>query len=619
MRPYLQSDRTLEPSILPIGRCAVLRPIAITLLGLLTCGLSPSQRPGGPSGLPYRFLLVIGDQWKDPASTVIEGGDEFNTAAALLKSWGLPFEIWRLDQQRLDKYHLLDRDGRPRYGTIIWDASAEQARDQGVELVAELVTSDAVNLLVLGDALSVPAISALAGVRYISGFISRDNPVVSREHFITRGLNGDLLPAGAYWPGYKVVAENATPVMTRGPHPFLTVRQPERGGRVVWLGVDRPGNQLQRQVARDLFKRALVWAQGYALYADYSKTMVLFMDDPGTSDKTYLPYWSYLTPTEETIRRSLIGPLKQHHAVLTPDVTTGYVDRKSQRILNPWRQDRVADELVPGRVHDFASTKRGLDAGVREGVFEIQAHGWTHILPDLDSPPGPFWTAPMDGVGSYNWYQEFGDPDIRKKEVPAIWQAFHMRRAIECLQEDFGIRPQFIMVPGSGHGTSFPNHSARIAAQMGFGLSYFGGAEYLDPEIVLSLEPIVIFRTWAYDRPFFEISWTPDAPYFLLFHDRDVSLDPVWPERLLEHLGSGVNYMTASEYSAYLHAKVEGNGTAMAIDYDPYYCRFFASAKSKWVLHLSDEVRRAAAPAAPERQIIDIPAGAGRHTIPMGQ
>src|SRR5512133_2245387 len=74
--------------------------------------------------LPYRFLLVIGKQWKDPASRLIEAGGEFPVVATLLKTWGLPFDILRLDQQRFDRYYLLDRESRPRYGTIIWDAEA---------------------------------------------------------------------------------------------------------------------------------------------------------------------------------------------------------------------------------------------------------------------------------------------------------------------------------------------------------------------------------------------------------------------------------------------------------------------------------------------------------------
>ena len=90
--------------------------ILLAALWLLGAGASAAQEP-----LPYRFLLVIGEQWKDPGSFVIDQQDDFQILAALLKTWGLPFDILRLDQQRLD-YHLFDREGRPRYGTILWNA-----------------------------------------------------------------------------------------------------------------------------------------------------------------------------------------------------------------------------------------------------------------------------------------------------------------------------------------------------------------------------------------------------------------------------------------------------------------------------------------------------------------
>ena len=58
------------------------------------------------------------------------------------------------------------------------------------------------------------------------------------------------------------------------------------------------------------------------------------------------------------------------------------------------------------------------------------------MLPDLESAPGPFWDAPMDGVGSLDWYNEFGDA-LRKHEIPAATQRLHMARAIELHPRGF--------------------------------------------------------------------------------------------------------------------------------------------------------------------------------------
>ncbi len=578
----------------------------------------------GAGELPYRFLLVTGDQWVDDTSTLITPPGDFQLLAALLKTWGLPFDVLRLDQQVLDRYHMLDRDGRPRHGVILWDADPALLASKDLGLVEELV-AQGVGFVILGDSVAAPELASLAGLRYLSEYKSNDAVRFLKEHFVTRGLTarGKELLAGSGYSlgGAKVTPDGATLLAARGTQPFLAVREPPGGGRVVWLGLDRSSAaQLQNQLVRDLLKRCLVWSQGYALYAEYARAIILFMDDMGTSDKTALSYWHYRTPTEEEIRKGLIEPLKRRKAVMDMNVNTGYADRKSQRILEPWRQ-RVVDEIDGKTIHDFASTKRGLDAGVAEGVFDIQSHGWTHMLPDLDSPPGPWWTAPMDGVGSLDWYNEFGD-GLRKREVPAATQKLHMALSLECIRRDFGRVPAVVRPGGGLYSKSYANDTARIAAQMGFGLATWNWAVFLSPELVISLEGVSRRGAWDYDRRVTgaDIPWTIDAPYWLGFHDRDLALDNGSIERLLSDLGDGVHYMSGGEYSAYLHAKVErakDAQPALTVNYDPHYCRHFTTHPSTWTLHLSDETRRALKTTAPEKRTIQLPAGKGRHQIPL--
>ena len=570
---------------------------------------------------PYRFLLVAGNQWEDDASFLIERSGEFQIVAALLKTWGLPFEILRLDQQQMDRYHLLERDGSPRYGTIIWDAPADQLKGKNLGVLKEL-NEKGVALVVLGDTVAAPEIAQLAGLRYVSEYKSHDGLTLGAEHFITRTLSGrekELTAGGGYsLGGSKVTADSASVLARRGAAPFLTVRQATATGRVAWLGIDRSTGQMQNQLVRDLLKRCLVWAQGYAVYAEYDHALILFMDDPGTPDKTYLPYWHYRTPTEEQIRVGMIDPLKRRNAKMDVNVITGYVDRKTQSVVNPWRQ-RVIDEIDGKTVHDFASTKRGLDAGAAADVFFIQSHGWTHMLPDLDSPPGPFWDAPMDGAGSLDWYNEFGD-GLRKRDVPAVTQRLHMQRSIDGIREDFGVVPQVIRPGGSLYSKNSAHNTSVNAARMGFGIATWNWAVYLGQELAVSLESVSRRGAWEYDRTVTAsaIPWTLDAPYWLGFHDRDLSLDPKSFERLLNGLGSGIRYMSGSEYSAYLHAQVYGEhgGTLkLAVKYDDHYGRYFASHPSRWVIHFSDDTRRTLPGAVAERQVMDVPAGVKSFTL----
>jgi hypothetical protein len=569
---------------------------------------------------PYRFLLVVGNQWEDDASFLIERSGEFQVTAALLKTWGLPFDILRLDQQRMDRYHMLQRDGSPRYGTIIWDVPADP-KGRDLSLPAEL-NQQGVSVVVLGDTIKDSDAARLAGLQYVSDYKAYEQATFDSSHFITRTLVGrekELLAGVGYsFDGLKVVPQDATVVARRGTAPFVTVLERPGRGRVAWLGVNRSAAQMQNQLVRDLLKRTLVWAQGYAVYAEYDRSLILFMDDWGTPDKTFLPYWHYKTPTEEEIRQGLIEPLRKHHAVMDMNVDTGYVDRKTRRIVSPWKQ-RVVDEIDGKTIHDFASTKRGLDAGLAAGVFFIQSHGWTHMLPDLESPPGPFWDAPMDGVGSLDWYNEFGDA-LRKQEVPAATQQFHMARSIAYIREDFGVTPQVIRPGGGLYSKSPQNNTAMNAARMGLGLATWNWAVYLGTDLAVSLESVSRRGSWEYNRRVTgaEIPWTVDAPYWLGFHDRDLSLDHAGIGRLLDDLGEGIRYMNGSEYSAYLHAQVsqaDQPALQFTVTYDGHYCEYFASHPSRWIVHLSDETRKLLGRVQPEKQTIETPKGLGTHVL----
>lgn len=174
------------------------------------------------------------------------------------------------------------------------------------------------------------------------------------------------------------------------------------------------------------------------------------------------------------------------------------------------------------------------------------------------------------------------------------------------------------MIAGGGQfSTSYANHSRRIAAQMGFGLGNFRGPDFLSHKLVVPLHPIVGFGGWSHERKltFKDIPWTIDGPYFLTFHDRDVSLDPGSLARLLDDLGSQVRYMSANEYTAYLHAGIRGDPSeplAFLLEYDEHYCRYFATHPSSWTLHVADRLRQ---PGEPEKRLLELSPGLGRRSV----
>jgi hypothetical protein len=232
----------------PAPRPRAIAALALVLFAPLAVGAADERQP-----LPYRFLLVISNQWKDPASYVIEGGGEFQVIATLLKTWCLPFDVLRLDQQRLDRYHMIDREGRPLYGTIIWDADPSGLEGKDLSFLPSLVKDFGVNLVILGDTVSAPEAANLAGLDYISEYRLGDGITFAGEHFITRGLAGrekEFL-AGTGWEisGSKVAPKEASILVKRAHLPFLTVHEFPGTGRVVWLGTHRGSTQISKQKA----------------------------------------------------------------------------------------------------------------------------------------------------------------------------------------------------------------------------------------------------------------------------------------------------------------------------------------------------------------------------------
>lgn len=510
---------------------------------------------------PYRALLVV-ERWSDPASVLVDHEkDDFQPVAALLKAWSIPFDIFRLDQQHLDNSYLFDREERIRYGVVIWLADSSSYRSQNLASLEDAARAGT-SLLAVNSRCLDPVLDRVLGLEFKSFYRADDALRVIQPHFIT----GELAPKmgtqdvsedeDRFWMG----TQGAAVLIAQGQHPVLTVSQLDKNISGIWMGAAHLAALRESPYWRRLFFRALVWSLGYIVLpnVDYSHRIEIEMDDWGTSDKGYLSYWRYLEPSEETLREHLIVPLERHHAVASANVNTGYVDRKTKRILSPWAQ-QFTD--LYGLHQDFASTQRGLKAAVAAGILEIQSHGWTHMQPDLDSPPGPWWTADLAGEASAGgWYTEFGDRR-RGTEMPAIVQLFHMQRSFEYLQKDFGRRPLELRPGGGTWSQSYANQTALLAARAGFGIFQAEPSSfyYLDRDLVLDMNGIAAHAPVSYDQPVHAELWPPhpDGPVMAIFHDRDIAFRPDFIERLFAALPAGYETVSTNQYVGFLHARIE--------------------------------------------------------------
>jgi hypothetical protein len=336
---------------------------------------------------PYRVLLVISNQWKDPASFLVSGGGEFQTLVTLFKSWGVPFDILRLDQVILDPGQFADFEGRARYGAIVWDAGAEATLSPADDLILrDAVENLHISLIALGDRIQQSEIQRLLGLRYRSEYMHSSHALVAQAAFILRGLGPDLHQQGPPTIAkqrVQVEITGASVLATAGGMPQITERDLGSGTRAIWIGGDID-QMLLYQPIRTVLRRSIVEAIGYALMKTWTNDVVLTMDDMGNAQNAWLEHWHYPALSERQIRQFMIEPLKAHHAILSLNIVPGFVDDAARRVVPTWKQ-QFTDQF--GTKQDYVSTKKGLDEGIAEGVLEIESHGWTHMQPDLTSPP----------------------------------------------------------------------------------------------------------------------------------------------------------------------------------------------------------------------------------------
>jgi hypothetical protein len=206
-------------------------------------------------------------------------------------------------------------------------------------------------------------------------------------------------------------------VATQGDSAQITSREAHPGTEAIRIGSDYM-NFLHYQALRTVLRRALTEAVGYQLSKDWTQTVIIEMDDQGSAQNARAESWHYPTLTQEQIENLLIEPLAKHHAILVLHVCPGFVDQKLHAIV-PAFQQVFTDEF--GTRQDYVSTKRGIDEGLKRGVFEVQSHGWTHIAtcPLLVTtltfaPPLPYSPPDMSDWTLNSWIASGGGLTARK-------------------------------------------------------------------------------------------------------------------------------------------------------------------------------------------------------------
>jgi len=82
---------------------------------------------------------------------------------------------------------------------------------------------------------------------------------------------------------------------------------------------------------------------------------------------------------------------------------------------------------------------------------------------------------------------------------------------------------------------------------------------YLDPRLVLDMTGISQQTVAKFDRPLHAEQWRahPDRPAMMLFHDRDIALQPDFIDRLFDALPPDYKTVSANQLIGYEHAQVD--------------------------------------------------------------
>jgi hypothetical protein len=671
------------------------KPFSIIIVSLLltfflqSCHQESNTPPENISGKkegikmkPFRVLIIIGDQWTDPMSYSIDPtrvkGTDFLDVVNMLKIWGVPFDILRLDEQHLQINRFLDGTARPNYGCVIWMADPDNLKGLSADYqtLNRAVREYGISMIALFDNIKSKKVADLVGVNYhsVTPMQMETNSRVfsiSGTHFITSEAQNVLLPdqnqiaktsipeANGITPAGSeskaevtsinivrcTMTDSAKVLGTVDNVPQLVVRDIDKETKVVWIGGGKDWFR-KYPVMRGIFRKALVYSIGYGVFNDnFENGLIFIMDDIGCSEHAWSLKWHYPTPSKDTLIKYLIEPLEKYGFIMVQNITPGFANPEKQIIESPWTVKPFKD--IFGNWQDYGSTKEGLDEGLRRGVFEIQAHrAWSHMNWDLDSPPGPWWGSAIDGeLAVTDWYNEVVDVRRGHAPVPSNDLLFIYKMGIDAIKKSFNVvplsaevRPGAELLPGKRGGYD----NGRIAAIAGLGVSrecYVGFDHTIEFTMMMPQQFTChdLDLTAKTNSPADQTEAGWDA--LLKMSTKELVSSKIAGGRRI-NLHDNLNWIESrrdkhwmgfNETCAYLHTNItspEKNG--IELFYDEHYCRYFEKKPSRWTLELSDSFRenhgkdvtlsidgRKFNLAGGSKHTLDIPAGLGKHRIEL--
>lgn len=264
----------------------------------------------------------------------------------------------------------------------------------------------------------------------------------------------------APFPAVALGLTAATRVLARLDGKPLVVAAPGHRGALLSLGFHPSLARDANGCATALVRKLLV--QSYpqpVVHFDFSSSLVLRMDDPGTAQNVHLRSWSYpqLSPAEWDVIGELLsargGCLSVAYVggwVDDGDAARGSLQVAGRPVARVGGQVHPSAEVVyrdlaghrPGTLHDYAGQYAALRRAQAAGRVDIELHGHTHMHPDRQG-----WAAADDRYDAVHWYRELGD--ACQDATLRLGAASHpLRVGQRELQRRFDVEPSTLVCPG---------------------------------------------------------------------------------------------------------------------------------------------------------------------------
>jgi hypothetical protein len=204
-------------------------------------------------------------------------------------------------------------------------------------------------------------------------------------------------------------------------YPVIVAKDMGKNCRIVLLGFHPSEARDNAGVFSSILKHLLIFGINHDVaWVDWSGTMLLRMDDPGSSETVHHDIYSKINKINREQWRSIGNILSNHNACLNIGYVSGWVDDgdEDRGLL---QVDGKNVERVPGKIHPspevlYVRTGEGYSTKlynykeeyeaimwlINNGLADIAVHGYTHIFPDSEQ-----WLNAPDCHNAEKWFREY--------------------------------------------------------------------------------------------------------------------------------------------------------------------------------------------------------------------